>query len=542
MIEISGILKTKESEIAQEYKIFETDHKILRVSNTREKEWYDLRPLSQDHETFSSIINALESKPVLSNQHGYGLVVCHGILTYENCDFLVTDPFGGYICSDYLRGISIENTPKLKSKDINLFILDLTSTLLRWKNFHGYISSQTMLVDKSFDFIRAGLICFPEESLVEKYQDFLRPQVYLKKLANNQLIPDDQYALALLILQIMSLNHGIYEPLATTEILQKFIIFLKDKEIYRFFSFKLAPYIQKLLTGSVTIDEVHAFCQEMGREIESGLKREDLLKRSLQVTEGFSIKLSRSSLYQGFSCPYCGILAPRFSASQGMEACPVCKRQVFYPRSLDRKICPSCKNDFDLSKEFCSSCSSGEASSISSSNLEVIEPILPVLEGTGEALNPLTILPGFEEIELPSEKQVFSSREDYREIKKTQAFARQDPEKKEMTRGIPIMEKDFTSMQCLSQGNNLMIEVKDANPGKWKLQISMDEKGESSLEERDYISVEKKDLRCGIAIDQKETADQPFLFVILYKEGEFLCSQKVLLDAKNKGILGKIWK
>ncbi|NUM35150.1 MAG: hypothetical protein HUU50_11435 [Candidatus Brocadiae bacterium] len=542
MIEISGYLKTKEIQEAQEYKIFETDHKILRVSNPKTKEWYDLRPLAQGTETFASIINALESKPVLSNQHGYGLVVCHGVFHYENCDFLVTDPFGGYIFSDYLKGISIEDTPKFKSKDINLFILDLTSTLLRWKNFHGYISSQTMMIDKSSGSVRGGLICFPEESLLESHQEFLRPQIYLKKLANNQLIPDDQYALALLILQVMSLNQGIYEPLSTTEVLQKFVLFLKEKEIYRYFSFKLAPYIQKLLNGSVTIDEVHVCCQEMAKEIESGIKREEILTRALQVTDGFSIKLSRNSLYHGFSCPYCGVIAPRFPNSQGTEPCPVCKRCTVYARVLDRKICQSCKSDFDSSKEFCSNCSSGEISSISSSSLEVIEPLLPVLEGTGEAINPLTILPGFEEIELPSEKQNFVAKEETRSVGKTRAFARQEPDKREMTKAIPVMEKDFTSMQCLCQGNNLMIEVKDANPGKWKLQIAMDEKGEKALEERDYISVEKKDLRCGIALDQKELSEQPFVFVLLYKEGEYVCNQKVLLDSKNKSILGKIWK
>lgn len=205
-MELTGKLKHKSGEETVLYKVFETDHKILRVSRQGREDWLDLRPLSLDNEVLSGIFEAAESKTVLASCHGYGMVLCHGIFRYENCDFLVTDAFGGKTFGDYLKNVSIENMPKMLAKDIITLAQDITTPLQQWKNFHGFISSQTVLIDHSKNTYHAGLMCFPQDFIPAMYQDFLRPSLYLKKLTNNQLIADDQYALAIILLQMTALD------------------------------------------------------------------------------------------------------------------------------------------------------------------------------------------------------------------------------------------------------------------------------------------------------------------------------------------------
>ena len=102
MIKIRGILKTKNINTPVEYRVIESDKKILRVTDTETQSWYDLRPILEDTVAFENISKEVKNKEHLTNRHGYGIVASHGIFSYEDCDFLVTDAFGGKSLDTFL--------------------------------------------------------------------------------------------------------------------------------------------------------------------------------------------------------------------------------------------------------------------------------------------------------------------------------------------------------------------------------------------------------------------------------------------------------
>ncbi|HNZ66510.1 MAG TPA: hypothetical protein PKM32_03990, partial [Planctomycetota bacterium] len=174
MIKIRGILKTKNINTPVEYRVIESDKKILRVTDTETQSWYDLRPILEDTVAFENISKEVKNKEHLTNRHGYGIVASHGIFSYEDCDFLVTDAFGGKSLDTFLNTFSIENKPKISHNNVLLFMEEITETLSDWKNFHGYVNGNTILLDQtvSHNMFKSGLICFPERFPMEEMESF----------------------------------------------------------------------------------------------------------------------------------------------------------------------------------------------------------------------------------------------------------------------------------------------------------------------------------------------------------------------------------
>ena len=370
MIKISGNLKTKQGTQAVDYMIFETDGKMLRVAHDNDdadftKEWFDLRPIGDDNQAFSEIIQAggIEVELKLANRHGYGMVLTHGIFHYNDCDFLVTDPFGGQTFYDFINGLSLENIDSILPRDILSCIKDIAYAILTRKEFHGYLSWQTVLIETANNTCRSGVICFPETfpEIQDSLGEWLLPKIYQKMLANNKLTADDDYSVVLIILQLVSSNMGITEPCSPSEILNEFHNLLREREISRFYNSKIYPWVKKLLNGATTFQEIHHFCQDTYNEIDLGERLGENLERELSAVAVNQPKLTRARSFSGHYCPYCGTLVPSLESSKGGEACPVCRRVTCFPRIADRKICKTCHKDFEIQQDSCLECAINEA-------------------------------------------------------------------------------------------------------------------------------------------------------------------------------------
>lgn len=428
-----------------------------------------------------------------------------------------------------------------------------------WKNFHGYIGWQTIVINPQHNPCRGGLICFSEafpfsDSLVE----FLRPNIYLKKLGVSKNIADDNHAVVLALLQFISLNIGISEPMASSQLLDEFNTIIKEKELSRFYNSKIYPYAKKFINGAVAIDELEIFYNKAYEDLEEGERIGQYLKKEIWKSDPPQAKLTRSDIFSGFYCPFCGTLVPALESSDGREACPICHRILCFPRTPDRKICRTCKRDFNIQKDSCLYCGldKGSDDTISTETFDD-DPFLSSDECNLDDLTPLKILPGFEKKTQAAQEKKDSKKisQTLQQVGKTQARPKIDRKTMEeiaVEGGIDdlndldleALESETPSnfqVECSHRGDELHIDIKGARPGKWKFIVSIDEEGKNIIEEREYIGADMS-LNYVIPLESKDAYDKIFVYVWVYQDNSQLYNQKVLLDNKGKGFLGKIWK
>lgn len=556
MIKINGILKIKNNEIPIEYRVLETDQKILRVTDTQTQSWYDLRPLLEDTEAFAKISASADFKENLSNRHGYGIIATHGVFSYEDCDFLVTDAFGGKTLMTFLHTASIENR-SLSPLNILSFLEDLTNCILQWKIFHGYINYNTVLLDctVSHDSYRSGLICFPDRFPIqelENYADYFQPSVYLKKLGNQQLIADDSYALALILLQFLSLHVGVSEPMLSNEVISQFNHFIKDKPISRFFQTKILPYINKLLNGAITLEEVKSFVNTTNLELESAQQLGESLHKYLQNTKFVEPQLTRSNYYLQFRCPYCQSIILHPKQSNGTGICSVCFQNITFPRTPEAKVCRSCKHEFPVSSEYCDHCSPfADTTTEKSDKISVYEPV-EIFGGSEEMVNPLTTLPGFEgsiddltdTFERSSGSSFQSSKTSSSGKADKKGFTVIDDSTEESNPNLLANSAissalTSTNITALHSNGKLTIEVLKANPGRWKFEVLAEEKGDLIVD-GEYVCTEYKNFKYVIPLNDDDL--NTYIFVNIYLDNQSIACKRVVTDIKNKKLLGKIWK
>ena len=583
MIKISGKLKTKQGEQAVDYMIFETDGKILRIAHDSDdsdftKEWFDLRPIGDDNQAFSEIIQSggIEPELKLPNRHGYGMVLAHGIFQYNDCEFLVTDPFGGQTFYDFINGLSLENSDSVLPRDILSCIKDITHGILTRKEFHGYLSWQTVLIETANNACRSGIICFPDQFPViqDSLSEWLLPKIYQKMLANKKLTADDDYSVVLIILQLVSLNMGITEPCSPSEILNEFHNLLREREISRFYNSKIYPWVKKLLNGATTFQEIYQYCQDTYQEIDLGERLGENLERELSAVAVNQPKLTRARTFSGHYCPYCGALIPSLEATKGCEACPVCRRTACFPRKPERKICKNCRKDFDVQQDSCLECAINETPPPSLE--EKIEAQIDMVDiAIGEELDDEDPLLGTEEFDvdlftplktlLEFENQI---EEDIPGIRKTQVRAKMDRSKrrvipdnssekddsyssfkqksesgKQQTAKAKSDEfSDSSPIQCRQKGGDIVVQIDQARPARWQFIVALDDQGDKVIEKRETTTDEPKSLQYIIPLDEDELADKSTVYIRVYQDDQLLTNQKIVLSDQDKSFFGKIWK
>ncbi|HPY75195.1 MAG: serine/threonine protein kinase [Planctomycetes bacterium] len=555
MIKIRGILKTKNINTPVEYRVIESDKKILRVTDTETQSWYDLRPILEDTVAFENISKEVKNKEHLTNRHGYGIVASHGIFSYEDCDFLVTDAFGGKSLDTFLNTFSIENKPKISHNNVLLFMEEITETLSDWKNFHGYVNGNTILLDQtvSHNMFKSGLICFPERfpmEEMESFPDYFQPSIYLKKLGNQQLIADDQYALAIAILQFICLDIGLTEPVFSNEVILQFQHYLNDLPISRFFQTKILSYIKKLIDGAVTFEEVLNFVQCTNWELESAKQLGEHLHKYLQQSPIILPKLTRTTYYLQFRCPYCQSVTFEQRQSTGIGTCPICFQNITFVRKPEQKICRTCKTEFPVENELCPECTpySDVFPEKNQETMKVYEP-LEIFEGSEEIVNPLTILEGFDnsgsvEINDPIDmidedpqsiynKTMVRPKIDRKQYRTFASFGEEE-------KTIPVTAKPGSfHISALHQNGKLTVEIVKAIAGRWNFEVANEEKGES-LVEGEYVCTETKNIKYVIPLNDDELGT--YIFLRVYLESKLMGTKKIIADNQNKTLLGKIWK
>ncbi len=551
--EISGILKTSDGDTKVTYTIVETDKHILRVAgqydpNTKSQEWFDLRPMSNDPRICTSIITTIEDKlniqipkpeKTLTHWHNSGMVAAYGIFQFENSRFLVTDAFGGQTFHEFLVHLKPEDRPTLGTKDIISFLRSLTKTLLLWKKSHEYISSQTVLVSYNHEILHAGLICFPDKFSRETLNEFeivLRPPIYNRKLTNQKSMPDDQYAIALITLQLLSWDVGINEPMSSFEMLEKFRNLIQDKNMARLYQSKLRPTIQQLFEGAITIEKLEQICQDLEADLDQAKRLAENVARYATFSQDSLPQMLRGSFYFSFTCPYCNTSFPGLNAEYS-EFCPICHKKSDLPLAIRTKVCRICKNEFDKETSVCPNCQGIESTETTAPKTETVtlDPLkIGTMEGSEEMR--LNILP-LEELDLEESKDKSKSSDKERTKEGSKSSGRIKPV---IPRSLPTQDKLASSMQnllnqianinCRYQDGDVTVNIEIADAGEWKFQVTRDSEGQKILEQIEYSHKIKSDLSQTISLDFEAIEEASCVFVLIYFNKQLIDRKKVMLE------------
>lgn len=548
MNEIYGMLNTALGNERVYYTVVETDGQILRVAGksdpNKPQAWFDLRPMSDDVNICSNIIKSVEAKLnltiakpeklTLTNWHNSGMVAAYGIFQFENSRFLVTDAFGGHIFSYFLNHLEPDQRPALRPKDIISFLRNVTKTLLLWKKAHGYISSQTVLLEYSHDMLHAGLICFLEkfpENLLQEFANFFRPNLYNRLLNNRELIPDDQHSIALITLQLLAGKMGIGDPLASDELLEKFHPLIQDPNMARFYQAKLRPIIQQLFDGAITTEKLESLCQELENSLDQAKRLSEYIQRYASFTQNSVPQFFRNTYSFSFFCTYCG--SEFYTATlDNTEPCPVCHRRTEIPPTSPGKICRNCHKIFSLDLSVCPECQ-GQSQEKPITAPEPESMLVETVAYTGIDASEETRL---KEIFL-AEPAVTSSTSN------TKTEVAEEPSKagppNRLGRGravpakiIPIPDHlpVFSEITCKYEDGDVTVIIKDAEPGDWKIQITRDEAGKQLLEQIEFHQRQKKDLSQIVPMALEELEDAKDVFVLVHQNKLLLECRKLSLE------------
>lgn len=546
MNEISGILKTASGNERVTYTVVETDGQILRVASQNDpnkpQEWFDLRPMSDDPGVCANIIQSVEAKLnlsiakpetlILTNWHNSGMVAAYGIFQLENSRFLVTDAFGGHTFSYFLNYIPADQRAALRPKDIISFLRNLTKTLILWKRAHGYISSQTVLLEYSHEMLHAGLICFLEKfpnDLLQEFEEFFRPMVYNRQLNNQQLTPDDQHAIALITLQLLAGKMGIQDPLDSDELLEKFHPLIQDPNMARFYQAKLRPTIQQLFDGAITTEKLESLCQQLENDLDQAKRLSEYIQRYANFAQESSTQLFRSTYGFVFTCAYCS--SEFYSAVlECNEPCPVCRRKTELPPVSQGKICRLCHKTFSAELNVCPICQGVEQVTKTTASPEPESMVVETVGYTG--------LDGSEETHLKeiflAEGQTANATQDSKEKpeEKGPPRSRSARMKSAPSKIVPIPDHPpmFSALECKYEDGDVTVIIKDAEPGDWKIQITRDEAGKQLLEQIEFHQRQKKDLSQIVPLGLEDLEDAKAVFVLVQQNKLLLDCRKLSLE------------
>jgi len=373
---------------------------------------------------------------------------------------------------------------------------------------------------------------------------FFRPNIYCRKLVNQKLAPDDQYALALITLQLLAGDMGISQPLSSLELLDKFQPLIQDPNMAHFYQAKLKPIIQKLFEGAITTEQMQAQCTQLQKDLDDAKRLYEFVQRYAAFGIDTPPQLVRSPFYFKFRCPYCSSDFPALTSMNTASLCPICHRKSDLPLVPHHKICRVCKNEFAENATECPVCQSQESkvegapetqpAEIQANDYDLEMP--ENLEDFAEMHLDVLPLPEIQDGPGGLTPTSITSTDKLKPTAEVPLGKRGSPS----TRMMIVPEKFAAVMQdilqemptidCTYQDGDINIHVKDADIGSWKFQVALDPAGKNNLEQVKYLHKQKSDIQQTIALDFEAIADATSIFVLIYQGDQLLECRKVAIE------------